>query len=104
MATEFQIKALTIIRDNPGIHANQLSEKLWPESIAHKRSYNVGHGAARGVGAWLAAGSYVGKLRKKGLVRYHLAHSWDGEKDVIDISGYEITSAGRELLEEAENS
>lgn len=105
--TEFQIKALKAIYDQPGIRANQLSKILWPDSIAHRRSYNTGvSGACRGKGAWLMAGSHMGKLIKKGLVRHQYDHTWLGKnrkgKDkgyAYLPAGYRLTLEGRESLE-----
>lgn len=103
MLTKFQVKALTIIRDNEGIRARSLSEKLWPDSPAHKRSYKGGaNSSCTGKGAWLSAGSYVGRLMKKGWVRIHLIYThrygrWGHYND-----GYEITAEGKRVLTEAE--
>ena len=109
MLTDFQAKALTIIRDKEGIHARELGIKLWPDSPARKRSYRCGaSGSARGTGLWLSAGSYVGKLWKKGFVKDHMVygllfgHGTGGGKWGYHSSGYELTEAGRTALEEYE--
>lgn len=86
--TKFQIKALTIIKNNPGIRARGLSKKLWPDSETHKRNYKSGYGTAIGKGAWLIAGSYVAKLIKKGWVK--------------ERAGYQITTEGKRVLLDSE--
>lgn len=86
--TPTQKKALIIVRDTPGIVAAQIAKKLWPDSSMHTSSKNQGNGACYGKAAWLCGGSYMGKLSKKGWVRYDFPGN-----------GYKLTSKGREIAE-----
>lgn len=92
--TKFQKKAILVIgRHERGINAAGFAEAMWPEANMHVKSSNGGHGAARGKAAWLCGGSYIGRLRKKGWVRYKnlLNGTWDG---------YVLTQEGRLLFEQ----
>lgn len=62
------LDALIIIRDNPKIDPRTFAGKFWPDALMHERRSRGGHGAQKGKGAWLAAGSFVAKLEKRGLV------------------------------------
>lgn len=90
--TEKEKKALRIIAAYKGIRARGFARKMWPDSPAHRCTYRSGHGSARGKGAWLCAGSFVGKLIKKGLAW----KEWKG--------GYTITRKGQEALNAKENN
>jgi len=46
----------------------ELAEVFWPDSPAHTRTSNVGHGATTGVGIKRAAGSFLHRMEKAGLV------------------------------------
>lgn len=89
-------KALEFIRDNKDCSPRELAEHLWPNAIMHRKPYNCGNhnGSANGTGAWLCAGSLVGKLKRK---------NWVDDMYVGKGSGtrirYRITQAGREALE-----
>ena len=102
--TPTQAATLTLIRDIPDIQAGRIAEKLWPDSLMHKRHYNTGHGACVGKGAWLFAGSYVGKLIKKGWVRrkYDEWRDYDTGETRIGATHYRLTRAGLEALEQYE--
>lgn len=63
--TPNQHKALCIIRDNPNISGGLFSNLFWPDSPLHTK----GKYPAAGVGAWLNGGRYLGKLKKRGLIR-----------------------------------
>jgi len=91
--TETQARALTIL--NVDIHdmmtAGHFAKKMWPDSEGWTRVKNTGNGATSGKGMWLAAGSYLAKLHKKGLV-------------IRSIQGYTVTwrtsYTGKRLLED----
>lgn len=67
--TEKQAFALNIIKENPGICAASFAEKMWPDSNMHTKHSNGGDGCQVGKAGWLCGGSYLGKLKKIGLVR-----------------------------------
>jgi hypothetical protein len=72
--TSARRKALEILRDHPGIRPRGFAEKMWPDSEGWSHSTKCGpHGVTRGGGMPQAAGSYLGKLRKDGLVRLDLS-------------------------------
>lgn len=83
-------EALTIIENtkyNNPIGAAKFAQLFWPNSNMHLKSSNQGNGATRGKAAWLCAGSYFGKLIKKGYAKHD-----------YDFSGYYITELGKEVL------
>jgi len=61
--------ALRIIRDNDIRSPREFAKLMWPNSSCWQKMYNIGNGATRGVGMWLAGGSFLGKLRIQGLIR-----------------------------------
>jgi hypothetical protein len=85
-------RALEIIKDSD--YPDKLygyrgfAEKMWPDSLMHHRSKN----GVVGTGAWLCAGSYMGRLAKLGVV----------VKD-HRRNGFYITYKGKELLKQNEN-
>lgn len=90
-ATEKELRALQIIADCPctlGIQAKQFGEQYFT-SPEHQYLFtslsNQGEGACYGKKAWRCAGAILGKLAKKGYVRFLWNH-------------YHITELGRELL------
>lgn len=87
------IKALKIIQDNDIYKATRFAELMWPDSACWQKVYNTGHGATRGKGLWLAAGSFLRKLQYQGLIiiyypKYGMAVG--------------LTSKGRDLLKRSE--
>ena len=70
--TKAQEKALDILKDTSrfGKHfsASGFASLMWPDSTMHTKVSNTGNGATKGKGAWLCAGSYLNKLKKKGYV------------------------------------
>lgn len=70
--TPKQAKALAILRDHPGCTANTFAALYFTEpsrEFLFTAVSNQGNGACAGKKAWLCAGSLLGKLAKKGLVR-----------------------------------
>ena len=102
--TPTQAATLTLIRDIPGIQAGRIAERLWPDNPMHRRHYNTGEGACVGKGAWLFAGSYVGKLIKKGWVWRNHDRWLDHKTGKVKYGAtfYMLTRAGREVLEQYE--
>lgn len=92
--TKKQAKALSILRDKGPMSAMAFSQHYY-ENTENEHLLtavsNQGNGACAGKKAWLCAGSYLGKLAKKGLVRsiYAGGHF-----------NYEITEWGREVMKE----
>jgi hypothetical protein len=87
--TVHQKRALEILLKHRKISAARFGELMWPDSPAARRMYNTGNGATRGKGLWLAAGSYLAKLRMRGWVRR-------------DDGGYDISFEGMKELETGE--
>ena len=72
MITPKQAKALAILRDHPGCTANTFAALYFTDASQETlftAVSNQGNGACAGKKAWLCAGSLLGKLTKKGLVR-----------------------------------
>lgn len=92
------VEALKILRDKKPKSHSYFARLYWPDNLMHKRTSNAGnHGSRRGAGAWLSAGSYLGKLKKRGLVSRNYSDS------AIEYFGIAtLTQAGHELLEKAE--
>lgn len=62
-------RALKILKENEVKTARQFARLMWPDSLCWQKMYNIGaHGATRGMGMWLAGGSFLGKLHHAGLI------------------------------------
>lgn len=87
------IRALSILVHHGDISARQFAERMWPDSPGWSRVINTGpNGATHGKGMWLAAGSYLAKLRDRGLVRawiddYGHRHFWITDKGLEIMRG-----------------
>ena len=92
--SKFLLRALAVLKNNPGIRAQDFALEVWPDSNMHRRVSNQGHGACRGKAAWLKGGSYLQQLRQKGLATDSLRYS--GEWPTF--RQYFITKAGETLL------
>lgn len=94
--TDATKRALTIIRDHGPIRPREFADLMWPDSPGHNRYSKCGpKGSHRGGGMYLAAGGYLGKLRRRGLIRYedHYLSGW--------WLGYVLTDEGKKALEGA---
>ena len=110
--TEKTIRALRIVRDFAkrqeskgrkwpwsGISASWFGDEMWPDSPAKMRSYNIGaHGATRGKGLWLCAGSYLRKLEARGLVSSEMGRYYDGTYSYT--YHWHLTEEGKAVLKE----
>lgn len=90
-----QQKALTILSNTSRtntISARMFAEKMWGDTQTNMftSSKNQGNGACRGKAAWLCAGSYLGKLIKKGWVI--------ALDEITGKYGFCITKEGTEAL------
>jgi len=67
--TDSQIRALTILHNSPDpVYPALFAIKMWPDSDGHRRSYKSGpKGSRKGAGMAIAAGGFLGRLRKLGL-------------------------------------
>lgn len=65
--TELSLKALFVIRDNPGIGITEFSKLLWPDSDL----WNVSRKDGKGIGYKVIRNgqNYLGKLLKTGLIK-----------------------------------
>jgi hypothetical protein len=67
---ENEIRAIEILKEHPeGLTAKHFGLLMWPDNPKHKKVSNIGNGATHGVGMWFAAGSYLSRLEKRGVVR-----------------------------------
>ena len=87
-------RALRIFVEHGPLMAGRFAHYMWPDSPGWKRVINCGYGATQGRGMYMAGGSYIGKLRKLGLVDY----VWKP-----GVYEFRITSKGRELLRAAKD-
>ena len=105
MVTEKTYKALKVLESTNPIKtmaANTFAVLMWGGDEDKKYLFtavsNSGNGAAAGKKAWLCAGSYLGKLEKKKLVR------WQPRVLGACCAGYTITQAGRNEIREYERT
>ena len=98
--TKAQTKALTIIQEHQPIYPWYFSYLMWPDSDGHKHYHKCGpKGVCRGLGMALAAGGYLGKLVKKGLVyRYHKYNFFRDKYG--SQSFFNLTNLGEQSLRE----
>jgi hypothetical protein len=68
LITVAQYRALSILCENGPLSASEFGLIFWAGHKAHNKVSNGGNGAQRGKAGWLMAGSYLGKLKKRGLV------------------------------------
>jgi hypothetical protein len=66
--TETQARALQIIREHNIVMARQFARFMWPVSDGWSTHTNCGRGVSKGGGMNLAAGGYLGKLRRRKLI------------------------------------
>lgn len=91
--TVAQQKALTILKDTDmfkGMSASQFADRMWgdTDTTMFTSVSNTGNGATTGKAAWLCAGSYMGKLIKKGWVEH-----------THNFRGYYLTPKGKSLIQ-----
>lgn len=81
--------------------ANLFAHQLWGGDETKRHLFtavsNSGNGACSGKKAWLCAGSLLGKLAKRGLVR------WTPERKGYNHNGYFLTNKGRQELTQYES-
>lgn len=96
-------RALEIVAKYPNIYPSFFARMMWPDSDHLDESYRAGPNASvRGRGLTRAAGGYLGRLRKRGLV-------YRGRKKAISLrhgvrwfdGGYAITTEGERQLRAA---
>lgn len=88
--TKRMIDALIILKDtnyHKTIGAAQFGREFWPDHIMHVQMTNTGNGACAGKKGWLAAGSYLRKLKIKGLVALPMY-----------VGAFYITDLGKKVL------
>ena len=96
--TENNRRALRVVdevasRTAYGCWPARFAEVFWKDRPSLRRSGKCGRGSTRGVGTNLAAGSYLSKLERRGLlVRVHVR----GQHN----NGYRLSQAGRNAIKE----
>lgn len=91
-----QVRALEVIEAESVVRPREFAKIMWPESTGWMRSSRCGpNGVHRGGGMCLAAGGYLGKLSKLGLVRQQFRGM------LHDEDGYALTEEGKKSLEES---
>lgn len=91
--TQSNRRALEILRDVKEMYPRQFSKAMWPDSPCWKHHTKAGPGGVMLAGGMnLAAGGYLAKLLRRGLVslRYSSVHQ----------PFYSISTKGRKALEE----
>lgn len=80
------IQALEIIRDTEPNNARAFAMRMWPDSDGWQVLSNQG----RGSGMWKAGGSFLGRLRARGLIRGYGGYrsifylTYEGEQVLAD--------------------
>lgn len=91
--TTSQLRALRLIQTAPGgyVAPRQFAKLMWPDSEGWRRRSKAGpYGSAKGGGMNLAAGGYLGKLTRKGLlVKIY---------DKYDNPTYRLSKEGKKCL------
>jgi hypothetical protein len=97
IVTDTTRRALIIIRDHGEAitYPKYFAALMWPESGAWQRSKKSGYGSAKGAGMYSAAGGYLGKLIKRGLIRESFRGGFD-----THARRFELTDAGKEAIGE----
>ena len=90
--TTKQKQALEIIRAHPGIKPREFARFMWPASLSWSTHTKAGRGVTRGGGMNLAAGGYLGKLARAGLIRH--AYTSASRREI----GYYLTPEGTQAL------
>ena len=105
MITEKTYKALKVLENTTfsrPMPANSFALALWGEDeeklYLFEAVSNSGNGAAAGKKAWLCAGSLLGRMAKKGFVKWY-SRSFSGTH-----TGYCITNIGKQAIEEYEKN
>lgn len=90
MLTRSQRRALIILRDHGPMMPRDFAEHMWPTSDGWHRYAKCGpKGVHQGGGMYRAAGAYLGKLCRLGLVEHARNSRWNG---------YLISKEGRQAL------
>lgn len=99
--TASQRRALAIIRDHGDAigYPKQFAKLMWPDSEGWQTHARMGRGTHRGAGMYGAAGAYLGRLKKSGLI----GSAYRGGVDRFARRWF-LTKAGREALAEVEQS
>lgn len=97
MLSKARRRALEILRDNPGVTAGRFGHLMWPDSEGHKHHTKCGNkGVSVGGGMNLAAGGFLGKLIRAGLVG--CIHDRHGR--YVGLGEFHLTAEGRKALKE----
>lgn len=97
--SEKTYKALCIIKDHPLVHPRGFADFMWGDTDTNMftSSKNQGNGSTRGKAAWLCAGSYVGRLKNKGLLHHSIEQGkWvrltdEGKKAIAEYEKHHLT-------------
>jgi hypothetical protein len=88
------IKALLIIKNHPEIHGpRDFARLMWPNSPAWRHYTKCGSGVHRGGGMYLAAGGFLGKLIRAGLIRQRLDQKWKYHYSLTDVGLAQLREA-----------
>lgn len=91
--TDAEARALTVIQQQGKVidRPSDFAYYMWPDSRGWTRAAKCGYGTSKGGGMRTAAGGYLGKLRKRGLIT-----SWPGGRSGMTV--YKLTEEGSQLL------
>lgn len=87
------LRALSIVQHHGPVQPKAFARAMWPASPSWGHRTNCGHGVSIGLCMAIAAGGYLGKLAKRGLIGPGFQHGVH--------AGYVLTDQGRALLASA---
>jgi len=94
-------RALEILRDNPGVTAGRFGHLMWPDAEGHKHHTKCGNkGVSVGGGMNLAAGGFLGKLIKAGLVVCTSDSHYYKGRVRFGLGEFHLAAEGRKALKE----
>jgi hypothetical protein len=95
--TDSEKRALLIIGKNKNVRPGYFARLMWPDAAGWKRSTKAGaKGITKGGGMRLAAGGYLGKLAKTGLIERNISKEKALEVNVV----YRLSKAGIKIYQE----
>ena len=87
-------EALRLIEKSKPRSFRLFGKLFWPDNLMHSRVTRCGNGSRRGAGSFLCAGSFLGRLRKSGLI---IVHRFKDNTEPIAT----LTDKGYELLQKS---
>lgn len=98
--TDSQARALAILESGEIHYPSQFAHQMWPDAEGWQRSSRRGQ---RGSGMNLAGGSYLGKLRRAGLIYDRYVEMYGPTYRVFELSSEGKAALKRHRAEETDD-